>query len=190
MTRIVAGAARGRRLKVPASGTRPTSDRVRESLFSSLESSDALRGMRVLDLFAGSGALGLEALSRGAATAVLVDSASAAVKVIEQNARVVALPGVSIVRQSAAAYLQGSPRPNDLVFLDPPYNLPAGQVGDVLQALTGGWITDGAQVILERAARGEGPIWPQGLEVVWQRRFGDTEVQRAVWYGHDQVPPT
>lgn len=190
MTRIVAGAARGRRLKVPAAGTRPTSDRVREALFSSLDAAGSLRGASVLDLFAGTGALGLEAVSRGAARAVLVDSAPAAAKVIEQNVRTVGLSGVSVHKQTAAAFLAGDRSAFDVVFLDPPYDLSADEVSTVLHSLTRGWLADAALVVLERACRSEGVTWPAGFTVDWQRRFGDTCVQRAVWYGHEQVPPT
>jgi 16S rRNA (guanine966-N2)-methyltransferase len=189
VTRIVAGRARGRRLRVPAAVTRPTSDRVREALFSSLQAVTELAGARVLDLFAGSGALGLEALSRGAARAVLVDSSPAAAKVLEHNGRAVGLPGAQVRRQACTAYLQGPAEPFDLVLLDPPYDLPTEEVSQLLTALTSGWLAPGAVVVVERGSRADRPVWPAGFGGFWERRFGDTVLVRAVWYGHGQGRP-
>lgn len=188
MTRIIAGAAGGRRLKVPEAGTRPTSDRVRESLFSSLASVVDFDDLRVLDLFAGSGALGLEALSRGATEVVLVDKAAGAERVMRSNVDAVGLPGASIERCSTGDYLGGDARPFDLVLLDPPYDLDDGAVEAVLQALTAGWLAPGAVVVVERGSQSRGLRWPTGFGQQWERRFGGTHVVRAVWYGHDQVP--
>lgn len=186
MTRIVAGSARGRRLKVPADGTRPTSDRVREALFSSLEAGSIVRGARVLDLYAGTGALGLEAASRAAAEVVLVDSAADAVRIMTENARTVARPSVTVRRAAVADYLAGPPRPFDLVLLDPPYDLPRQAVEAVLEALTGGWLADSAMVVVERGRRDPQITWPSAFDDHWERRFGDTHVLRAVWYGRLQ----
>lgn len=186
MTRIIGGRAGGTRLHVPAAVTRPTSDRVREAVFSSLEAVTDLRGARVLDLFAGSGALGLEALSRGAAQAVLVDSAAQAVTVVARNIRAVGLPGAEVRRQTCAAYLRTPARAFDLVFLDPPYDLPTAEVERLLTALTRGWLAEGAVVVVERGA--PGVSWPEGFGMGWDRRFGGTHVLRAVWYGHEQRP--
>ncbi|MEZ5185647.1 MAG: 16S rRNA (guanine(966)-N(2))-methyltransferase RsmD [Candidatus Nanopelagicales bacterium] len=188
MTRIIAGEARGRRLKVPAAGTRPTSDRVRESLFSALDALIEIAGSDVLDLYAGSGALGLEALSRGASRVVLVDSSVAAVSVVEANVRAVGLPGAVVIRSGVRDYLRRTPSPVDLVLMDPPYDLPAAGVGDVLTALCEGWLAPQAVVVVERAAREPLLEWPPGFGPTWNRRFGDTRLQRAVWYGHEQDP--
>lgn len=185
MTRIVAGVARGRRLDVPSTGTRPTSDRVREAVFSALDHRVAWPGLRVLDLFAGSGALGLEALSRGAAGCTLVDSSAAAVTVLRKNAGRLGLAGSKAVRADATRLLSGGPDAEyDVVFLDPPYDLP----DDVLAALVAtlgsrDWLAAGAIVVVERAT-GSGFSFPDGFRPEWDRRFGDTRVQWAVWYGH------
>ncbi len=184
MTRIIAGAARGRRLAVPATGTRPTADRVREALFSSLAAVMDLSGVSVLDLFAGSGALGLEALSRGARSVTLVDSSPAAVQVLRRNADTVGLPGVRVVRTTATGHLRGQPQQFDLVLLDPPYDVAADEVEQILTQLCTGWLAEGAMVVVERGARDESPRWPEGFGTAWNRRFGDTELHRAVWYGH------
>lgn len=184
MTRIVAGSARGRRLKVPADGTRPTSDRVREALFSSLDASGSIRGARVLDLYAGTGALGLEAASRGAADVVLIDSAAQAVRVIAENIATVGRPAVTVRRSSVADFLSGSPREFDLVFLDPPYVVGRVEVQTELDRLSRGWLADGAVVVVERGRRDPQITWPTGFGDQWERRFGDTHVLRSVWYGH------
>lgn len=182
MTRIVAGAARGRRLKVPAGVTRPTSDRVREAIFSSLGSLMDLTGVRVLDLYAGSGALGLEAASRGAAVVTLVDHSAAAAKVLAQNVTAVGLPGVTAVKDAVADYLARPPAAHDLVLLDPPYAMPDEQVQAVLSALSDGWLAPDAVVVVERG-RDSQVQWPAGYGEHWRRRFGDTHVERAIWYG-------
>lgn len=188
MTRIIAGSARGRRLKVPATSTRPTSDRVREAIFASLEAAGLVRGADVLDLFAGSGALGLEAVSRGARSAVLVDQAAPAIKTVLHNIDVVGVADVRAVRHTAAGFLRTEPSPFDLVFLDPPYDHASPTVDTVLRALTGGWLAEAARVIVERGRGGTDLRWPPGLQPEWERRFGDTHVLRAVWYGHEQNP--
>ncbi|MFA7323615.1 MAG: 16S rRNA (guanine(966)-N(2))-methyltransferase RsmD [Candidatus Nanopelagicales bacterium] len=186
MTRIIAGQARGRRLAVPASGTRPTSDRVRESMFSTLTSellaSDrSWDQMLVLDLYAGSGALGLEAASRGAGSVLLVEKARSAVDTLRRNIDAVGLAQVQLL---AADVLQISHRPPphacNLVFADPPYDVPAGTIATTLAALQEtGWIADGAQVVVERPAQDPESPFP----VLWQefshRRYGDT----CLWYG-------
>jgi 16S rRNA (guanine966-N2)-methyltransferase len=175
-------------LTVPATGTRPTADRVREALFSSLQASLDLTGLRVLDLYAGSGALGLEALSRGAASVTLVDSSAAVFTALRRNIDVVGMPEARAVRSTVEAFLRGLPQETDLVLLDPPYDLPDGSLTDVLETLTAGWLTPGAVVVVERSARGGAVGWPRGFDGLWNRRFGDTSVSRAVWYGHEQRP--
>ncbi len=175
MTRIVAGTARGRTLRVPpGGGTRPTSDRAREGLFSSLQSLVDVDGARVLDLYAGSGALGLEALSRGAAAAVAVDSDPRAVAVLRDNAAALGLP-LQVVPLDAARFLAGPPAPYDVVLLDPPYAL---DVAPVLAALPP-WLADGAVVVLERAARDPAPTWPDGLRELRARRYGEAVLRYA-----------
>jgi len=188
VTRIVAGTARGRRLQVPPQVTRPTSDRVREALFSSLDALDAVRGAQVLDLFAGSGALGLEALSRGAQRATLVDSAPVAAATMTANIAAVGLPGAEVRKMTCATFLRGPVHAYDLVFLDPPYDLATTQVGALVSSLTLGWLAPEALVVVERGPRGTDLTWPAGFGKTWQRRFGDTHLLRAVWYGHDQIP--
>lgn len=188
MTRIISGRAGGRRLKVPDAGTRPTSDRVRESLFSSLQSAFDFDGARVLDLYAGSGALGLEALSRGAAEAVLVDSAPGAQRVLQANLAAVGLPGGSIERCTVQDFLRRDQKVFDLVLMDPPYRAGDAEVEQVLSALAAGWLAAGATVVVERGATGGQIRWPAGFGDPWERRFGGTHVTRAVWYGHEQVP--
>ena len=180
MTRIVAGTAGGRTLVVPGSGTRPTSERVREALFSRLEHLDVVTGAQVLDLFAGSGALGLEAASRGARAVVLVEHARAAVEACRRNARSLALGGVEVVAERVLPYLRrsaaGAPT-LDLVLVDPPYDLPEDELGEVL-ALVVDRLADGAVVVVERSTRSPEPRWPVGLAPTGSRRYGET----LVWF--------
>ncbi|WP_258904418.1 16S rRNA (guanine(966)-N(2))-methyltransferase RsmD [Actinokineospora sp. UTMC 2448] len=182
MTRIVAGVAGGRRLAVPPKGTRPTADRVREALFSALEAALDLDGARVLDLYAGSGALGFEALSRGAALATLVESDRTAVKVLRDNAAALGLPGADVRPGKVATVLaEPPPAPYDLVFADPPYALGQAELAAVLTALVGnGWAADGATVVIERDRRSGEPAWPPGFESTRTRAYGDTELHWAV----------
>ena len=182
MTRIIAGTAGGRRLLTPnTAATRPTSDRVREALFSSLESAfGSFAGLRVLDLFAGSGAVGLEALSRGAAMAVLVESDRRTATLIEQNARRLGLAGAHAVRQRVEAYLDAEPAEGfDLVYLDPPYDHPAGRVRETLTRLAAGWYAADAVVVVERPRREDGFGWSTGIEPVRRKVYGET----VLWYG-------
>lgn len=181
MTRIIAGAARGRRLAVPPRGTRPTSDRVREAVFSALQSRLDFDGLAVLDLYAGSGALGFEALSRGAGKAVLVDQDPKVVMVINQNARAVGLDGATAHRRTVRTFLDLPAEPYDLVFLDPPYDVPTATVDGDLAALTGGWLAPDAYVVVERSARTAAPTWPEGYEIESARDYGETRVEIAVW---------
>ncbi|VEG25569.1 Ribosomal RNA small subunit methyltransferase D [Actinomyces howellii] len=182
MTRIVAGRAGGRRIAVPRAGTRPTSERVREALFSRLAHDGVLDGARVLDLCAGSGALGLEAASRGAAEVVLVDSARQATRVCESNARSLALDGVRTVTARAESFLAGAAAaPCDLVLLDPPYDLGEADLAGLLRLLArrqDPWLADTGVVVVERSARSPEPEWPDGLVRVATRRYGET----ALWF--------
>lgn len=181
MTRIIAGAAGSLALRVPDRGTRPTSDRVRESLFGGLDASGILDGARVLDLYAGSGALGLEALSRGAASVDLVEKSASAATVTEQNARTVARAVASstvrVHRSSADTFLQSATGPFDLVFLDPPYDLDDGALAVTL-AFLADVCSPGAIVIVERASRSPEPRVPAQLEPLRTKRYGDT----ALWW--------
>lgn len=176
MTRIIAGAARGRRLAVPAGlGTRPTPERAREGLFSSLLSLTELEGARVLDLYAGSGALGLEALSRGAGTVTLVEEDPAALRALRANATAVGLPGAHVVDERVEEFLSREPEPRyRLALVDPPYVL---DVVPVLEALRP-WLDDDAVVAVERSSRDPEPAWPQGYEPVRSRRYGAA----TLWY--------
>lgn len=180
MTRIVAGVAGGRRLAVPPKGTRPTSDRVREALFSAVESAVDLDGARVLDLYAGTGALGLEALSRGAASATFVESSHAALAVLRANIRTVGLPARVRAGKVAAVLATGSPQPFDLVLADPPY-----AVTDLSPELgllvSGGWVAKGSLVIVERSRRAEDLSWPEPLAPMKIRHYGETSLHWAVW---------
>ena len=190
MTRIIAGSAGGTRLDVPGQGTRPTSDRVRESLFGALESMDAIEGSRVLDLYAGSGALGLEALSRGARSAVLVERGRPAAAVIRRNAaavrkalRAAPVPDAPdreavVVESAVLTYLGRASGPFDLVFTDPPYDLSDAEMTADLVALAP-LLSSDAVVVIERARRARAPdLDAAGLALIRERAYGDT----ALWW--------
>ena len=170
----------GRRITVPRSGTRPTTDRVRESLFNVLASRIDFAGASVLDLYAGSGALGLEALSRGATSAVFVESNSRAADVIAKN---IASLGVTaaVRRGSVSAVLAGgADRRADLVFADPPYDVPAAEIEGMLGALVdGGWAGAETVVVIERGTAGPELAWPDGWQPWPSRRYGDTRIEFA-----------
>lgn len=184
MTRLIAGTAGGRELRTPSGrGTRPTSDRVREALFSSLEARDALSGARVMDLYAGSGALGLESASRGAAEVTLVESDRAAATVIRDNAARLGLRA-SVLPVTVTSALAGAATPFDLVFLDPPYDLSEESLGADLAALVSrGWLGDDALVVVERSKRSAEPTWPDGLEAERMKKYGETVIWYAVHEG-------
>lgn len=180
MTRIVAGAAGGRRLEVPPSGTRPTSDRVREALFSALEAAVGLDGARVLDLYAGSGALGLEALSRGAVRATFVESDRRAADILRRNAKALGLPGADVRHGTVQSVLATTPGDRyDVVFVDPPYALGEQELGDVLAALLA-WAAPEATLVVERSSRGAEPSWPPGIEPTRSKKYGETTLHWAV----------
>ena len=164
LTRIVAGALGGRRIAVPPRGTRPTTDRVRESLFNVLTARVDLEGASVLDLYAGSGALGLEALSRGAAAAVFVESDQRAAAVIGQNITTLGAAGATLRRGTVASVLAaGTDHPVDLVLADPPYDVDAAEIEEMLRELTArGWAGTGTVAVVERAASGPPLRWPAG----------------------------
>lgn len=183
MTRVIAGTAGGRRLAVPpGTGTRPTSDRMREGLFSTWESLHGVQDSRVLDLYGGSGAVGLEALSRGAAHTLLVEADAKASKAIRDNIRTLGLPGAEF-RAGKAEQVVAAPAPGDrydIVFLDPPYAVGHGELGEILLTLrANGWLTDDALVTVERSTR-SGPFpWPEGFEPLRSRKYGEG----TLWYG-------
>jgi 16S rRNA (guanine966-N2)-methyltransferase len=175
MTRLIAGTAGGRRLKVPRAGVRPTGDRAREGLFNSLGSLLDLDGARVLDLYAGSGALGLEALSRGAAEAVFVENGAGVLVVLRANIAAVDLPGARVVAGSVPTVVAGrAPAAFDLVLADPPYAVTAEEVLGVLRSLVGnGWLAPDAVVVVERSSRDEPWEWPTPLTGLRDRRYGE-----------------
>ncbi|MFC4242751.1 16S rRNA (guanine(966)-N(2))-methyltransferase RsmD [Gryllotalpicola reticulitermitis] len=188
MTRIIAGAAGRVTLAVPKAGTRPTSDRVREALFSALSARDVLTDARVLDLYAGSGALGLEALSRGAASIVLVERNGGASRVARANAGLVlrALGGrlntteaspASVVTSPVSSYLATARGPFDLVFSDPPYELSEDETAADLTALVP-LLAPGALVVVERSSRSPEPRWPEGLGAQAPKKYGET----TIWF--------
>jgi len=181
--RVIAGAAGGRRLAVPGGvSARPTSDRAREGLFGTVVSEiGSLAGKNVLDLYAGSGAVGLEALSRGARDVLMVESDAQAVAVIRANIETVGLEGARVTRDRVERLLasQGRPDRYDLVFADPPYAMTTAAVTRVLTLLTDGWLAHDALVVVERATR-SGPVhWPPGYLPGKSRRYGEA----TFWYG-------
>jgi len=188
MTRIVAGLARGRRLAVPRGEvTRPTSERAREALFSTVDGLARLRDGHVLDLYAGSGALGLEALSRGASHALLVESDTRVALTLRANIAAVDLAGAVALISTAEtlaltdpAQISGALSPYDIVFADPPYPLPAGELRRVLADLYRcGWLAEEAVLVVERSARDEPWVWPTPLQPIRDRRYGEA----LLWYG-------
>jgi 16S rRNA (guanine966-N2)-methyltransferase len=185
VTRIVAGRLGGRRLAAPpGSRTRPTSDRVREALFNTLQSITELAGARFADLYAGSGAVGLEACSRGAAAVLLVESDPAAARTARAN--IAALGVGTAIRLVVASVMTALATPPgaggsyDIVFADPPYALTGDQLDALQRALLdGGWLAPGAVLVVERATR-SGPVsWVDPLTELRTRRYGET----TLWYG-------
>ena len=195
MTRIIGGAAGGRRLQTHrGSTTRPTSDRVREALFSSIESwCGSLSGLRFLDLYAGSGAVGLEAWSRGAGVVTLIEHNRRTSGLIRSNARTIGFPGADVVSATVSTTLRRSPAaPYDVIFVDPPYPMPTHDVeGDLRLLDEHDWLVPGAMVVVERSIRSDPPTFPDGFTDVRERRYGET----TLWYGHaapasPSAPPT
>jgi 16S rRNA (guanine966-N2)-methyltransferase len=189
VTRIIGGAVGGRVVRTPAgSATRPTSDRVREALFSSIEASEgSLVGTRFLDVYAGSGAVGLEARSRGAVGVTLVESDRTVAALVSANARSLRLDAVTVIC-TRAERLDAQPRPDsgfDVAFLDPPYELPSADLARVVGSLRAArWLTDDALVVVERSSRDEPWVWPGGIEGLRERRYGET----TLWYGRNGHP--
>jgi 16S rRNA (guanine966-N2)-methyltransferase len=179
MTRLISGTAGGRRLKVPRTGVRPTGDRAREALFNSLTHLVDLHGAAVLDLYAGSGALGLEALSRGAADVVFVENGQGVLPVLKENLAAVGIPGGRVVPGSVASVVAGAaPARFDLVLADPPYATPVGEVLTVLRSLVdGGWLAPEAVLVVERSSREEPWEWPTPLIGLRDRRYGEAQLR-------------
>lgn len=166
---------------MPPRGTRPTTDRVREALFNVLTASIDISGASVLDLYAGSGALGLEALSRGAASALFVESDHRAAGVITRNITSLGVSGATVRRGTVAAVLAaGADRAFDIVFADPPYDIDTGEVAAMLTALTSdGWTASGSIAAVERPAVRPELVWPDGWQPWQTRRYGDTRLELA-----------
>lgn len=184
MTRIIGGRAGGRRLSTPrGQATRPTSDRVREALFSAVESwCGSLQGLRFLDLYAGSGAVGLEAWSRGAGVVTFVEQDRRTAALVRSNALDLGLRRADVRAAPVTAVLATAPSaPYDVVFLDPPYPLETERVEADLRALVRhGWLVPEALVVVERGVRGTPLEWPSGLVGRRQKKYGET----VLWYGH------
>ncbi|HLL67128.1 MAG TPA: 16S rRNA (guanine(966)-N(2))-methyltransferase RsmD [Micromonosporaceae bacterium] len=183
MTRIIAGRLGGRRISTPSGReTRPTSDRVREALFSTLAAMTELAGARVADLYAGSGAIGLEALSRGAAHALLVEADPRAARVVRDNLTTLGVDGQArLLTDRVERVLANAPDlAYDVVIADPPYALPDARLGEMLTALVAkGWLAEEAVVVVERSTRAASLVWVPGIAGADQRRYGET----TVWYG-------
>jgi 16S rRNA (guanine966-N2)-methyltransferase len=188
VTRIIGGAVGGRRIETPRGvTTRPTSDRVREALFSAIESwCGSLHGLRFLDLYAGSGAVGLEAWSRGAGIVTLVEQDRRTAKLIAGNAHALGFTRANVVPGSVAGVLRRPPAaPYDVAFLDPPYPVADDSVAMVLQGLVDhAWLVPGALVVVERSSRSPEPQWPAAFTEVRHKRYGET----TLWYGHAASP--
>lgn len=181
MTRIIAGFAGSRELKVPAAGTRPTSDRVREAIFSALEARDDIAGAAVLDLYAGSGALALEALSRGAGSAVLVEKNPKAASIASANCEIIRRSGnldastTKVISASVSSYLSSASATFDVVFIDPPYDMGNAEIEADLTALVP-LLREYAEVVLERSTRDAQPSWPAGLTLARAKAYGETTI--------------
>lgn len=190
MTRIVSGFAGSLSLAVPRSGTRPTSDRVREAIFSALDARDLLRGVYVLDLYAGSGALGLEAASRGAAAVTLVERNAAAATLCRRNADAVLRaaprehgPRIQVVTGAVQAFLESGGPAFDVVFLDPPYDLGEPELSRALAVLALR-LTPNATVLVERSSRSPQPLFPPEIALDREKRYGET----TLWWARADQP--
>lgn len=186
MTRIISGFAGSITLKTPGAGTRPTSDRVREAIFSALDSRGRVDGARVLDLYAGSGALGLEAASRGASVVRLVEQSGAGATACRFNAAAVLKQApagselqIEVSVRLVQSFLTSNPELWDLVFIDPPYDLDDDELALNLRALAPRLTAD-ATICLERSSRSPEPKWPHGIETERRSDYGDTTLWWAV----------
>lgn len=189
MTRIIAGRAKGRRLRTPAhQATRPTSDRVREAAFSLVAdwagtlgepAEHQLDGIGFLDLYAGSGAVALEAASRGAAPVWAVESDAATARLARGNAGEAGL-AVRVIAATVEKTLAGEPpQPFDVVWADPPYAVPGERLTPVLTAAADRWLAHDGLLVVERAGRDLPPVWPPELCERWERRYGETTLYFA-----------
>lgn len=190
MSRIIAGRAKGRTLEAPkGQGTRPTSDRVREAVFAAFSSwlgtvdddpARHLDGIAFLDLYAGSGAIGLEAASRGASRVTMVEKDAGTARVIQNNARTLELL-VDIRLASVRTFLTSGPQPFDIVYLDPPYAIESTEVDEQVTMLQAdGWLAPKALVVIERGRRTPPPVWGDFIVERWEKRYGDTVVHFGV----------
>jgi 16S rRNA (guanine966-N2)-methyltransferase len=184
MTRIIAGRVGGRRITTPRGvNTRPTSDRVREALFATIESwCGSLSGLRFLDLYAGSGAVGLEAWSRGAGVVTMVEQDRRTAALINANARDLGFNRAHVVTGAVSWALSRQPTaPYDVAFLDPPYShTQEAVVADLAALVENAWLVPGAMVVVERSSRDAEPDWPKGLGGSRDKRYGET----VLWYVH------
>lgn len=181
MTRIIAGDLKGREISVPKSDTRPTSSRVREAIFSATQHTlGGFEDIRVLDLYAGSGAYAIESISRGAKTAVAIENDGRATEVIKANAEKLKVTNLQVVLASVGTALQSGVQYGkfDLVFIDPPYQLEDEVVEQNLEMLCNGWLADGALVIVERNKKSKIAA-PANLTELNRKVYGDT----SVWFG-------
>jgi len=189
VTRIIAGSRKGHRLRTPAhSATRPTTDRVREATFSLIAdwagtagsgAEQMLAGLSFIDLYAGSGAVALEAASRGAAPVVAVESDQATARIARGNAQTIGLP-VTVLASTVEKALAGDPQARfDVVWADPPYALSGERLSPVLAAAAERWMADDGLLVLERASRDEPPVWPLSVTESWERRYGETTLYFA-----------
>jgi 16S rRNA (guanine966-N2)-methyltransferase len=189
MTRIITGRARGRRLAVPKTGTRPTSDRIREAVFSTVESwlrqtDQDWSQVSVLDLYAGSGALGLESWSRGARDVMLVENNPQAVQTIELNIANLDADPVSVQRSDVGRWAQTATGDYGLCFLDPPYALSADDLRRMVGILVErDLVHDGTLVVIERPTADAVSPFPDSADAVSTRTYGDT----SIWYGHISI---
>lgn len=183
MTRIIAGEYGGRRLVTRyGRDTRPTTDRVREGLFNALESMVELWGARVADLYAGSGAVGLEAASRGASHVLLVEADRAAARVVRRNIEALEAGAVAVVKTERVEQVVAARtgEPYDVVFADPPYDLGEAELAGVLAALVANrWLPERGVLVVERSTRSPEPLWPDGVTSARSRRYGES----TLWYG-------
>lgn len=182
MTRIIGGEFRGRSIKVPEAETRPTSSRVREAIFSSVEHAvSGLDDLRVLDLFSGSGAFGIESISRGAAEAVLIEKDLRAADTLHANVANFGIKNGRVI--IADAFIEVSQKSGrgkfDVVFIDPPYAFEDGPVDKLIsQLVSNDWLNDYALIVVERGSRSQ-VQWPEFVEEVRKKVYGDT----TIWYG-------
>ncbi|QSB06185.1 16S rRNA (guanine(966)-N(2))-methyltransferase RsmD [Natronoglycomyces albus] len=183
MSRIIAGTLKGRRLVTPrGTRTRPTSERVREALFSSLAPGGNLEGLHVADLFAGSGAVGIEACSRGATRALFVEAHAPTAQLLRRNLSDLGIrQGVEVLTASVNSVVAKSATEQyDIVFADPPYELGEDQLGQILHDLAAnGWLAEGADLVIERSGKSPEPAWPDVVGKSRSRRYGSS----TLWYG-------